>query len=249
MTVEGATAPTPLSRVAAGERRRSRRRWTWAPPAIGLPLLFLLGMFPVRHAIEDDLSDKASTALGAAGRTGLEVSVRGRDAHVSGTVARADDRAAVHDIVRSRVGVRHVFDGGLVVAGSGSGGVEGRAADGRVDLVGRVPTEDARASMVAAAAATAGADHVEDHLVVDPGAGSLDADAATRLGALAARLAVAGDGTVTWSDGGVVLTGTIATETDHAAVVSMAAGVAVRPDAVTDHLVVEAAPATTTGPS
>jgi hypothetical protein len=238
-----------MSRVVASARRRTRHRWVWVPPAVGLPLLFLIGMFPVRHGVEDDLADKATSALVAAGYADVDVSVRGRDAHVSGTVASADDRAAVHDIVRSREGIRHVFDGGLAVAGAASGGVEGRAVDGRVDLVGRVPSEEARASMVAAAAATAGADHVEDHLVVDADAGPLDVDAATRLGALAARLAQAGDGTVAWTDGGVVLDGTIATDDDHAVVASMAAAVAVRPDAVTDRLDVATSPSTgSTGP-
>jgi hypothetical protein len=104
--------------------------------------------------------------------------------------------------------------------------------------------------MVAAAAATAGADHVDDQLVVDPAAEALAADPATRLGALVARLAQAGDGTVAWSAGGVTLTGSVGTAADHDALASMAAGVDGRPEAVVDHLEVEAAsPTPSTGAS
>jgi hypothetical protein len=222
--VAGTDPAPPVPEVGVAERT-ARRRWAWVPAAVGLPVLLLLGLFPVRHGVEDDLADRATSALAAAGYGDLAVSVRGRDAHVRGAVDSEEDRDAVHHLVRSREGIRHVFDGGLVVrAAADLVGVEAHATDGRLTLVGRVPSEAARAAMVASVAATVTAERVDDRLVVDTGAAALDVDSATRFGALAGRLAVSGDGIAARAGGGVVVTGTVRQDVDRTAIVAMADG-------------------------
>lgn len=91
-------------------RRPVPRRLAILPGVVGLPLLFLLGMGPARHGIEDELTADAREVLRAEGHAGLEVTARGRDLHVRGLVATAGEQASVHALVRSLSGVRHVFD-------------------------------------------------------------------------------------------------------------------------------------------
>ena len=84
----------------------------------GLALLTLWSVIPVRHRVEDSLTTKSVRALTEAGITGVDVRVTGRDARLRGVVTDRAAQARVHDLVRSRVGVRHVDDAGLTSGGS-----------------------------------------------------------------------------------------------------------------------------------
>ena len=84
----------------------------------GLALLTLWSVIPVRHRVEDSLTTKSVRALTEAGITGVDVRLTGRDARLRGVVTDKAEQVRVHDLVRSRVGVRHVDDAGLTSGGS-----------------------------------------------------------------------------------------------------------------------------------
>ncbi len=129
------------------ERREPVR---WGIPlllsAVGVPVLAMWALIPVRHHIEDSLKAKSVRALDAAGVNGVDVRMRGRDARLFGTLPDEASRVQAHELVRSRVGVRHVEESGLAIVG-GSGG--SAAADSSV-----APTTLAAAATTVSDAAT-----------------------------------------------------------------------------------------------
>ena len=86
----------------------------------GLAFLTLWSVIPVRHRVEDSLTAKSVRALTEAGVTGVDVTLTGRDARLRGSATDDAARARIHDLVRSRVGVRHVDASGLTRAGAGA---------------------------------------------------------------------------------------------------------------------------------
>ena len=129
------------------ERREPVR---WGIPlllgAVGVPVLAMWALIPVRHHVEDSLKAKSVRALDAAGVNGVDVRMRGRDARLFGTLPDEASRVQAHELVRSRVGVRHVEESGLTIVG-GSGG--SAAADSSV-----APTTLAAAATTVSDAAT-----------------------------------------------------------------------------------------------
>ncbi len=97
--------------------------------AVGVPLLAVWALIPVRHHVEDSLKAKSVRALDAAGMNGVDVRMRGRDARLLGTLPDEASRARAHEQVRSRVGVRHVDESGLTIVGGSGGSGGGLAAD------------------------------------------------------------------------------------------------------------------------
>ncbi len=93
------------------------------------------------------------------------------------------------------------------------------SADGRVTLSGKVPSEDARAALVAATATTFGADGVVDRLTIDD---TVSSAGLVEFGRLAAALGTGSAATATLDDGSVTLTGSVADEAAKGAVESAA---------------------------
>lgn len=104
---------TTTTRTAQGHVwERSRRGVVW-PVAAGLVGLAALGaaqFLPVRDAVENDLTERSSSALGEAGLSGVDVSFDGRDGVVTGRVASEDERRRVLALVEEQQGVRVAVD-------------------------------------------------------------------------------------------------------------------------------------------
>ena len=113
--------------------------------AVGLPLLAVWALIPVRHHVEDSLKAKSVRALDGSGVNGVEVRMKGRDARLVGTVPDEASLVQAHELVRSRVGVRHVDASGLTIVGGNGGSGGSPAADTSVS-----PTTPAAATTAAA---------------------------------------------------------------------------------------------------
>ena len=121
--------------------------------AVGVPLLAVWALIPVRHHVEDSLKAKSVRALDAAGMNGVDVRMRGRDARLLGTLPDEASRARAHGLVRSRVGMRHVDESGLTIVG-GSGGIGGSGGSAGADTSVTSTTLAAVATTVSRAATT-----------------------------------------------------------------------------------------------
>lgn len=245
-------------RAQGSTGRWSRSAWLpWLGALVLAPLLLAaLGLLWPRPAIEDDLAERASTALLAAGLDGATVAFDGRDATITGVPAGQESRALA--TVRGIDGVRVATVSGSVgsPAADGPGTVSAlslRLTGGRLVVSGAVPDEATRQAVLAAVTAEVGgpvagsvAASVADELSVRPGT-ALAGDAAT-VGALAGALAVApgadppggGERSVVWDGDGVTLTGAVA---DAAArVAAEQAVLAALPRATVDNQLTVAAP-------
>ncbi len=207
------------------ERRAVSKGWGWLPAVVGLPVVFALGIGPVRGSIEDKLEDKANAAVADAGFEGVEVWARGRDAHLRGDVPTDEvGIARLHEIVRSRIGVRHVFDPDVSGPGAKPAadavGFEVAIVDGKIVLTGTVPNQATKDALVAAAVNAVGAANVEDRLVIGGAAAAgLDTGIAGLTAAIDA-IAHTGlqTGTVSFEGGAIVLEGEVPTESARTAV-------------------------------
>jgi outer membrane protein OmpA-like peptidoglycan-associated protein len=212
----------PVGYASSADRSRDRRGPAWLPLAaaalvVPTALAGLTLLWP-RPQIEAGLARTASDSLSAAGLTGAQLTVTGRDATIAG-LAGADGERAV-EIVQGVTGVRVAQ-----LAADGSGGttdpgvattepapaatepfgITRRGDD--VVLTGVVGSEEERAALVAAAEENGAS--VVDELTVTAGATAQEGVDAASVGAVAALLAATGDGVAATFDAGTLaLTGT-----------------------------------------
>lgn len=207
--------------------------------AVGLAGLGVVQSLPVRHSIEDKLTDRSSRALTQAGLSDVEVSFVGRDATVRVRSAADGERAAA--VVRAQVGVRVARV--QVIARPVEPvppTVAFALAGGRVTITGTVPSDSARLALVGAVAAVFGASSVDDRLALDP---SVTDTGLTGLGAVVAALGKDASAQVELRGGVITLGGLVPTAAAREAAVRAAAQVVGSPTAVVDRLGVSAAPA------
>ena len=215
--------------------------------AVGVPLLAVWALIPVRHHVEDSLKAKSVRALGAAGVNGVEVRMRGRDAHLLGTLPDAASRAQAHEVVRSRVGVRHVDASGLNIGAGGGADTSGPAtafelaiANGRVSLTGVVPNVAMQAALSMAAGAAFGPDHVDGLPTIDATETGAPTDAQlSGIGTLLAGVRPMNVDAVhlAWDGGKLHLRGTVSSDGVKGAIVAKATE-ALGADGFVDELVV-----------
>jgi outer membrane protein OmpA-like peptidoglycan-associated protein len=217
-----------------------RRQLAIVLGAAGIVVLTIGQAVPNRHSIENDLTDRSTRALRAAGLSNVDVHFTGRDGTLR--VASRSDVDKALAVVRAQEGVR-------VATAEVPPGTATQAAlpaitvmvdGGRITLTGTVPSQVAHSTLLDAAVATAGSGSVDDRLsVVQSTAGDL---AITGLAGVIRMLGKDGKGVVVeLRDGTITLSGTVPTQAtkDNAA---RAAVVAVgKPSAVVDRLQVAAA--------
>ena len=120
----------------------------------GLAFLTLWSVIPVRHRVEDSLTTKSVRALTEAGVSGVDVTLTGRDARLRGAVTDDAARTRIHDLVRSRVGVRHVDASGLTSAGAAASTDTTTATDTDTSAAGAANTTVVAAAVDATAPAS-----------------------------------------------------------------------------------------------
>ncbi|WP_088285630.1 OmpA family protein [Kineosporia sp. A_224] len=108
-TVETETTTTRTVEGHVWERSRRSVAWPLAAGVLGLAALGVGQGWPNRSSIENDLTERSTTALGTA-TADVSVSFEGRDGVVTGTVDTEADRARILDTVRSQNGVRVALD-------------------------------------------------------------------------------------------------------------------------------------------
>jgi outer membrane protein OmpA-like peptidoglycan-associated protein len=131
---------------------------------VELALLCVLCLYCRAPAIEEDLRGMALACLADAGLDGELLTVSGRDATLTGSVASpvlGDDAEAC---IAAIPGIR-VVNNSLEIAGPGRLGF--RTHYGGVTLWGTVPTEEAHSALLDEAVALWGSDNVIDELEVD----------------------------------------------------------------------------------
>lgn len=200
---------------------------------VGLVLIGLAQGLPNRHSMEDNLTQRSTAALEAAGLKGFQVSFAGRDGSVVVSSAAEVDRA--RDIVGKLEGVRVVSARAIELpAPSRTPAVTVKVDGGQVTAAGGVPTEAARTAL---ASALGGA--TQDQLTVDIGV--TDAGLAGLPAVVRALGSTSKGVTVELRDGKITLTGTVESTAVRDGAVS-AAGQAVSTANVVDRLVVSAPP-------
>jgi outer membrane protein OmpA-like peptidoglycan-associated protein len=230
------------------ERRRRRAALPVAVGVLGLTALGLVQELPLRHGIEQNLTDRSSQALRAAGVDGgIDVRFEGRDGTITGTVTSPAERDSAVNAVRHVQGVRVAHDrltgpGGATTSPKPTTPPLGAAqftvelSDGRLTLTGAVPSGQVRAELISALRAAIRPDRISSRISVD---GQVSA---AGLDGLAAVLrAVGPDASVTLElhDGRLTLTGTVASTRQLRQAVAAGAAVTADPQRVVNRLTVD----------
>lgn len=217
--------------VSSADRSRDRRGPAWLPlaaSALVVPTVLAgLTLLWPRPQIEAELTRTATESLAAAGISGAEVDVTGRDATITGLTGPDAQRAA--EIVRDVSGVRVAqlpAEGGTGAPVPGAPAPDpaapdtaapdtaaaapfgiARRGDGIV-LTGVVASKEEADALVAAATAQAGGLTVVDELTVTPGAVAQAAATPANVGLVAGLIGATTDGVAAAFDGATVtLTG------------------------------------------
>jgi outer membrane protein OmpA-like peptidoglycan-associated protein len=205
------------------ERRRRRAVLPVAVGVLGLTALGLVQELPLRHRVEQDLTDRSTQALRAAGVDGgVDVRFEGRDGTITGTVTSPAERDSAVNAVQHVRGVRIAHDRTTssrtttsprttppppTAAPPTAAQLTAELSDGRLALTGAVPSSQARADLLSALSAAVHPDRISSRISID---GQVSA---AGLDGLAAVLrAVGPDAAVTLElrDGRLTLTGTVA---------------------------------------
>lgn len=193
----------------------------WTLGLLGLALLTFLCFSMNRPDIEADLTGGTSAALAAAGLTGADAALSGRDVTLTGTVPTEADRERAEAEAYGVRGVRHV-DNQLLVAGGAAAAAPDAptpdapdapasaftVTDGPDGIVvrGTVPSEEVRAAVMERAAAAFPGREVTDALEVVDGA---EADWEPSMMALLPEIGDVSGPSVTADAGEIVLRGTV----------------------------------------
>ena len=244
-------APTavPVSTVLDGYFWERRRRRAVLPVAVGVLGLTALGLaqeLPLRHRVEQDLADRSTQALRAAGvEGGVDVRFEGRDGTITGTVTSQAERDAAVNAVRHVRGVRVAHDGTTSRATTSprttpppltAARLTAELSNGRLTLTGAVPSNQDRADLLSALGAAVRPDTLSSRITVD---GQV---ATTRSDGLAAVLRAVGPDaavTVELRDGRLTLTGTVASQRQVRQAVAAGAAVTGDPQRVVNRLTVD----------
>jgi len=153
----------------SNNKRRFRPLVGLIVAVLGLGVLMTAQQLPNRHRMEADLTQRSTQALHSAGLSDVRVTFTGRDGRLTaGSPAEAEQAL---DIVRPLEGVR-AAEAQVPPAPAKTVLVPPSAlvvmAHGTASVSGTVPSESARTALVGAAA-TLGAESVEDRLTVDAG--------------------------------------------------------------------------------
>lgn len=232
----GAPTDLPVGALLDGYFWERRRRQVVVPIAVGVIGLTALGLvqeLPVRHAVERDLADRSSQALKDAGLPGVDVRFSGRDGTLTGTVTSPAERDSAINAVQRVAGVRVAHDKlrgprrakGTAQQGKGQNKgpttptagpsrpvvtgpqVTAELHDGRLTLVGTIPSVAARADLVAAARTAVHPRKFSSRLSVD---GKVTAAGLDGLAAVLRAVGPDADVTVELRDGRLTLTGGVA---------------------------------------
>jgi outer membrane protein OmpA-like peptidoglycan-associated protein len=216
-----------------------RAKLAVAVAVLGLTVLALVQGLPNRRAMERDLTTRSERALRSAGFTDVEVRFAGRDGTVRLPSTADVDRALA--VVRAQEGVRVAAADVLPPPPAPVPPVVSLAIDrGRVLLTGTVPSDGARAALVASAKTAFGPDAlVVDNLTVDPTA--TDAGLAG-LGGVLAAFGKEAKGTAHLRNGAITLSGEVPSPAVRDAVVRAATLAVGTASAVTDRLTVVVPP-------
>jgi OOP family OmpA-OmpF porin len=260
-------AALPMGTVLDGYFWERRRRSAVVPIAVGVLGLTALGLvqeLPMRHVVEQDLADRSTQALKAAGVQGVDVRFSGRDGTLSGTVTSPAERDSAMNAVRRVSGVRVAHDrlAGPRQGGNGSGtarqnkgqnkghkpgtapstGVKAspqitaRLQDGRLTLAGSVPSSAARADLVAAARTAVHPQRLSSRISVD---GQLSPAGLDGLAAVLHALGPDADVTVELRDGRLALAGGVASTRQIRQAVTAGAALTGDPTRVINRLAVD----------
>lgn len=131
---------------------------------LGLTVLITAQQLPNRHRMEDDLTQRSTRALHSAGLSDVQVTFTGRDGRLTADSSAKAERAL--DIVEALQGVRAAE--AEVRAASVPPSVLVVLSHGTATVSGTVPNGSARIALVGAAASL-GAESIEDRLTVDGG--------------------------------------------------------------------------------
>jgi OOP family OmpA-OmpF porin len=226
----GNVGDTVIRRTTTTTYTHGRAWLPWLLGAILVPLaLAWLWLYPFggKDRVQDQLGDKANSALAMAGVVGAGIKWDGTDATLCGITEGNEDaaRQAVQGV--SGVGAVRVAPAGDPVCGPVGGGTTPTNLSfgengGRLVLNGNVPSEEAWTELVTAATASAGGMMVVDQLTIQPGTEL--AATPTELGNLAGTIATQpGNVNASWDGNTLTLTGAVPTEADKAAAEQAAA--------------------------
>ena len=127
----------------------------WLPGLLPLALLAGGSLWWKQGAIEADLSERATRAIGAAstvdGKPWASVKVRGRDAVITGTAPALEAAAAAETLSESQFGVRRADAANDFLPAANPFGWSARRQDQTIILSGQVAPDGARARLVEAA--------------------------------------------------------------------------------------------------
>lgn len=233
-TVETETTTTRTVEGHVWERSRRSVAWPLAAGVLGLAALGVGQGWPNRSSIENDLTERSTTALGTA-TADVSVSFEGRDGVVTGTVDTEADRARILDTVRSQNGVRVALDRLAVRTPGPTGTATQPPATGTATQPPTVsPTKTS--SSPSPAATTPVPTATDTGTPTQSPSTSPTPSASTTPGGTAGTVAPSAKLVVSTS--GITLTGTMPDEAARDALVAAAAGVAGEGN-VTDRLTID----------
>ena len=164
-------------------------------------LTFYSALWFKSETIEDDITKRVTADLDASGAANVDVDVDGRHVTLTGIVADAETETAYLDTADNTYGALGPIDG-LIYQTDGGYVAATKDADG-ITLRGTVPTQDARADLVARATAATDGD-VTDQLTVGGAAADWQSEAGFGIDKMAGLTA----GALAVSSGAYSLSGT-----------------------------------------
>ena len=188
----------------------------WARPGLALTLVVAaVAVIAENGPVERDIDGRVTAALAAQGLTWASVSASARDVTIRGVAPSPDAQQLALNLAAGVPGVRAVSDGSTLLPIAAPFVWIARRDGGTVTLSGSVPSEGARAAILAAARRALPDAEIRDTMSLARGAGSsFNAGASFAL----ARLASLVQGSVTLSDGTLAVSGTAASAAAYAAV-------------------------------
>ncbi|HZP21718.1 MAG TPA: OmpA family protein [Bauldia sp.] len=187
------------------------RRWARNGVLITVSVT-LVAIFLRAGAIEADLSQRALAELSLSGQSWAQIRVSGRDATVAGVAPSPESVATALSAVGGVAGVREVHDRTSLLPIASPFLWSARRVGKVVTLIGNIPSESMRNSVLAAARRSLPDAEIHDETILARGAPPAF-NAAT--GFALTRLAGLSDGTVTLTDSTLAVTGIAANSASY----------------------------------
>lgn len=180
------------------------RKWI-RPGVVVTALAALIAVFVQRGHIERELVARVSEALAASGQTWAVASASGRDVVISGVAPAPEAEETAVRIAQGVSGVRAVADATTLLPTAAPYVWSARRAGRQVTISGNVPSEGARASILAAARRAVPQAEIVDRMALARGASpSFALATAFAMG----RLPALSEGLVTLTDAMLSVSGT-----------------------------------------